>query len=107
MRRDAGNAAIRLSCTAPAEGLRNEVRQAIARPKSGNGMCRVLYQSRYLSDDGCMTSHEDRECAGDLCALVHARRLAPYRTIEIWDGPCRVARIPKSEDPLNFLFIPR
>jgi hypothetical protein len=107
VRRDAGNAAIRQSCTAPDEGLRNEVRQAIAPPKCGNGMCRVLYQFRYLSDGGCMTSHEDRECAGDLGALVYARRLAPYRTIEIWDGPCRVAYIPKGEDPLNFLFTPQ
>jgi hypothetical protein len=54
-----------------------------------------------------MTSQEDRECAGDLGALVYARRLAPYRTIEIWDGPCRVAYIPKGEDPLNFLLTPQ
>jgi hypothetical protein len=68
---------------------------------SANGVRQVCYRFCYLNEAGNIANCEDRECAGDLAALVYARGLAQYRTIEIWDGRYRVAHIAKGEDPLR------
>ena len=69
--------------------------------RSADGVCRVPYRFFYLNDAGRVVVREDRECKGDVAALAYAKSLAPYRTIEIWDGTFRVAHIVKGEDPLD------
>lgn len=66
-----------------------------------DGAREVCYRFCYLNEAGNIANCEDRECAGDLAALVYARSLARYQTIEIWDGTYRVAHIAKGEDPLK------
>lgn len=66
-----------------------------------NAAREVCYRFCYLNEAGNIANREDRECAGDLAALVYARSLARYQTIEIWDGTYRVAHIAKGEDPLK------
>lgn len=72
--------------------------QVIEIPDSAREIC---YRFCYLNEAGNIANCEDRECAGDLAALVYARSLARYQTIEIWDGTYRVAHIAKGEDPLK------
>lgn len=69
--------------------------------RRATGGCRVNYCFCTLDDDGRVVIQEERTCSGDVAALVYARSLAPYQTIEIWDGAFRVAHIEKGEDPLQ------
>jgi len=69
--------------------------------RSANGIRSVSYDFFHLDDAGRVVVREDRDCKGDVAALVYARTLAPYRAIEIWDGAFRVAHIAKGEDPLD------
>jgi len=63
--------------------------------------CRVNYSFFSLDGAGRIVIQEERECSGDVAALVYARSLALYQTIEIWDGAFRVAHIAKGENPLK------
>ncbi len=65
------------------------------------GVREICYRFRYLNEAGRVVNCEDRKCAGDLAALVYARSLAPYHTVEIWDGARCVAYIVRGEDPLR------
>jgi len=62
---------------------------------------KISYRFCLLTDAGSITNCEIHACAGHLAALVYARSLAVYQTVEVWDGSHLVAHIARGEDPIK------
>jgi len=74
------------------------MRQGIA---SYGGLGMMLYEFKFIRDDGETISTVEQLFGDDLDALDNARTLVAKSDVQIWQGGMKIARIKKGNAALN------